>query len=373
MPISLTLNQVRYLRLRAQCLVLPVSGLDFIAEGVCRAICGVQAQDLPAAILAIRVRSSHLTADKVEQERSEGRLIRTWCMRGTLHLVSSEDAAWLIPFLGPILLPTHRRRAEQLGWEPVRLAKGIDLLQESLAAQGPMTRKEIQQLLVNNSLPSEGQAPIHLIYHAALEGILCMGADRGKQSTYTAFEDWVGEPHRLTNQEAITKLALRYFTGYGPVTPRDFTAWSGLNINAARQAWGLIGDQIMPVELDGKSMWMLKSQLAWLDEFGKNPGVIKLLPRFDTSLLGYSNRDISIAPAYSKYVHPGGGIINRVVLSGIGMILGTWKIEKHQGRNIVAVELFEPLEGEFIPGLEAEAADLGRFLNVNTLLRIAIN
>ena len=198
-----------------------------------------------------------------------------------------------------------------------------------------------------------------------------MGADRGKQPTYTAFEDWVGELHHLPNQEAITELALRYFTGYGPVTPKDFVAWSGLKINAARQAWGLVGDQIIPVEMDGKPMWMLKSQLAWLDDFGKNPGIIKLLPRFDTSLLGYSNRDIAIAPAYSKYVHPGGGIINRVVLSGIGLIIGTWKIEKRQGRNIVVVELFEPLEREFIPGLEAEAADLGRFLNVDTILRIS--
>jgi hypothetical protein len=370
-PVSLSPNQVRYLRLRAQRLIFPASELDITAEYVCRAICGIQAQDLPAAILAVRVRSSHLTADKVEQERSHGRLIRTWCMRGTLHLVASQDAAWLIPFLGPILLPTHRRRAEQLGWDPVHLAKGLDLLQESLVTRGPLTREEIKQLLVINSLPSDGQAPIHLIYHAALSGILCMGADRGKQPTYAAFEDWVGEPHRLTNQETITELALRYFTGYGPVTVRDFTAWSGLNTKAARQAWDLIGDLITPVELGGKPMWMLKSQLAWLDELGEKPGAIKLLPRFDTSLLGYSNRDIAIAPAYSKYVHPGGGIINRVVLSGIGMILGIWKLEKRQRKNIVAVELFEPLEREHHPGLEAEAVDLGRFLNVDTILRIS--
>jgi hypothetical protein len=67
-----------------------------------RAVCGVQGQLSPAMMLALRARVSDLTLPDVEKAISENRsLVRTWAMRGTLHL-SSADIRWLVALLGPL-------------------------------------------------------------------------------------------------------------------------------------------------------------------------------------------------------------------------------------------------------------------------------
>src|SRR5919202_160971 len=94
MATSLSADQVRRLCLRAQRLD-PRPAAAGVAQ-VVREVCGVQAQDPAAAALAVRARGAGLTAAGVERARVEERsVVRTWCMRGTLHLVATEDLGWL--------------------------------------------------------------------------------------------------------------------------------------------------------------------------------------------------------------------------------------------------------------------------------------
>src|SRR5215212_3670570 len=95
-PRALSDAQVRRLRLRAQRLALPTAPGDEVAAAV---VC-VQAQDMRAAGLSLRARGRGLTAAGIDQARAEGALVRTWLMRGTLHLVAAADTAWLVALLG---------------------------------------------------------------------------------------------------------------------------------------------------------------------------------------------------------------------------------------------------------------------------------
>src|ERR1700674_70361 len=105
MPISLSDEQVRALRLRTQRLTPQQPGAASSVARVMREMCGVQAQDASAAALAVRVRSVGLVAADVERARVEERTItRTWGPRGTLHLLATEDLDWLLPLLGPIFV-----------------------------------------------------------------------------------------------------------------------------------------------------------------------------------------------------------------------------------------------------------------------------
>ena len=92
MVLSLSNDQTRLLRCYAQRLH-PEGGNE--VAGVARVVgevCGVQAQVPRAAALAVRARSAGLHASDVADAREKERtVVRTWCMRGTLHLIATED------------------------------------------------------------------------------------------------------------------------------------------------------------------------------------------------------------------------------------------------------------------------------------------
>jgi hypothetical protein len=216
--------------------------------------------------------------------------------------------------------------------------------------------------LETNGLPHEGQAPFHLLFRSALEGKVCPGSDRGKETTYVLFDDWLGKPQPLPHQDALAKLSLRYLETYAPAGPQDLASWSGLALGEVRKAWELIADQVIQVEAAGGVAWMLKSHLSWLDKPSDPTPCVRLLPRFDTYLLGYASRDLALDPVYARRVHPGGGIIHPVLLVD-GRVLGTWKIQRRSARREIRLEPFERLAGELLPLIEAEVEDVGRFLN----------
>jgi hypothetical protein len=218
-------------------------------------------------------------------------------------------------------------------------------------------------------LPSEGQAPIHLIALAALDGWLCAGPAREGEPTYTLFERWIGPLNLLPRQEALAQLARRYLAAYAPAGPEDLASWSKLKAGDIRQAWEQIEGEIVEVDAAGQPAWLLKGQLAWLDErldqrtdgrTGPGP-IVRLLPRYDTYLLGYASRDLAVDPVHARQVHPGGGVIRAVLLVD-GQARGTWRIEPRKAGLQVQIEPFETLPQELLPRLEAETADLGRFL-----------
>lgn len=322
----------------------------------------VQAQDYPAAQLALRARSAGLIASEVEKERQEPQqIIRTWCLRGTLHLVTARDARWLVPLLGPRLIAGGQRRFRDLGWDEDRSAAGLLLLEQNLHKSGRLTRPEVIELLSENHLPAAGQAPVHLLYQAALRCILCMGPDRDGQETYVPFEAWVGEPQRVPREEAIEKLALCYLEAYAPASPEDFAYWAGLPLGEARQAWGRISRMAVPLENGGRKLTILESQREWLDEVQEAGSVVSLLPAYDAYLLGYAGREMAVPEPFARRVHPGGGLI-RPVVSIDGLARGTWSKRRYKGGVEVLVEPFEELSEDVLKQVETEVQDLGRFL-----------
>ena len=361
-PVALSDQQARLLRLKSNRLMPDPAGPAETAAQVVRAVVGIQAQDLPAAMLSIRARSRRLTADQIEKARLTDRsILWTWCLRGTLHLVTPEDAAWLIPFLGPALIAGDRRRMAQLDWDEDGAAQGLRLIRAALEEKGALTREEVVNLLRANHLPHQGQAPVHLLFRAALEGLLCYGPNRNDKAAYALFEAWAGELRPLPREEALAGLARRYLAAYAPAGAPDLAVWAGIKRGEAREAFQLIQDEIVPVELAGQTMRMLKAQLPWLDDPEPSAPLVHLLPRFDTFLLGYASRDLAVDPAYARRVNAGGGIIHPVVLVD-GRAVGTWKAVRRGKQMEIQIDPFENLPAELTPYMEAEAADIARFL-----------
>lgn len=366
MPYTVTRSELQRLRLYNQRLA---SRTRISPEALVAALGAVQAQEHDAALLAIRARVAGTTAtrlqDVVERQR---RLLQTWCLRGTLHLIASADVHWLLPLVAPHLLKNSRRRYRQLDLDERTLGAATDLIIMALAERGPQTRAELVAYLEAENISAEGQRTPYLLRRAALLGLICLGPQRDGKETYVLLDEWVG---RAPAKEGTWEmLATRYLAGYGPVAVEDFARWSGAGIREARAAFAAQEDALVEVEAEGQTLWLLSEAAEYLlgdPELPELPP--RLLPAYDPLLLGYHSREWLVEPAFARLIHPGGGFLYPTLVAG-GKAAGTWKRGRHNGRLEIEITPFAALDKAQTAMLEEEAADLGRFYARDAVLVI---
>ena len=372
--ISLSGDQARLLRLRAQQLIPGSSDAVTDTASIVKRLGGIQAQDMLAAKLAVRVRGAGMGIADVERALAQERsVVRIWGPRGTLHLLAAEDIGWLLPLLGPIFIAGSQRRYVELGLNEDILARGTRIIRDALANQGPLTRAEIVEQLALHGLHIEGQARPYLIARAALEGFICLGPDRGAEPTYVLLSDWIHREYPSPQEEAPIVLLRRYLKAYGPATPADFAAWSGLPMSMVRTAWQHVANELIAVQIADKPVWMLQSIVAELDQLllSVQSPIVRLLPAFDNYLLGYKNRILMVAPQHTKRINAGGGMLHPALLID-GRVVGTWKIKRQKNALRVEVAPFDQLTPEALAALETEAADIARFLGSRATLHVMV-
>jgi hypothetical protein len=341
--VELTDDEVRLLRLRA-CL-LSARARRGVRDVVSRLV-GVQAQDRRSAALAVRARSTVGSLSDVEAARVRDRsVVRGWFMRGTLHLVATPDLGWLLGLLGPGVVSSSRRRLASLGVDESHASAVVSLLSKA----GPSTRAEIAA-----AIGLSGQAVYHAVRLAGLSGSACYGPLRDGEETWVLARDWLGPgPSRpdLSGDAALCELARRYLAGYGPASPLDLAAWSGLPAPAARRAFALVGSSLRPVSADRAALGGVRRPAA-----GRTS--VRLLPEFDPYLLGYRDRSLSVPRGYERRVHRGGGLF-RPTITRDGLAVGVWTLE----RGVVRLDPFEGSGAAWRAAAIREARAVERFLS----------
>jgi hypothetical protein len=368
MAAALSVDEVLELRMRSQQLAGDRAG-DPIE--VVRRLGALQAQSTRAARLAVRPRSESLVAGDIDRATNETRsLVRTWAMRGTLHMLPAEDVRWIVDMFRPPAEAVNRRQLE-LGLDAALLRRAMPVLREILSGLRALTRGELVADLVKNgvAISAKGQAPAHLVAFAARQGIVCRGSDRSDdEPTYVLLDEWIGPQEPIEPKEALSRLARRYFSAHGPATAKDFAYWSGLPVGTARRACALVAHGFVEVDAAGEPA-LLHDQVRYA---GHLPGVphVRLLGQFDEYLLGYRDRDIALERRFARRIQAGGGMI-APALAVDGRIVGTWRQRRSRAGTVVLVEPFEPLDETVRPGLDAEIADLGRYQGLTTTLELA--
>jgi len=364
---SLTRDEVLRLRLRSQQLAGPQAAE--VAE-VVRRMGAMQAQSTRDARLAVRPRGRGINAAAVTEAYNVTRsVVRTWAMRGTLQMLARSDVGWIVDLFRPppgVVTARHR----QLGLDAGLFARALPAIAEILSGRGPLTRAGlVAELAVRGvAVDPKTQAPAHLIGYAARQGVICRGPDHSNdEPTYVLLADWAGEHAPVEPDEALAELARRYAGAHGPATPADFAYWSGMPLGRARQGFGLIARELEEVEAAGEPAWMLP--LEDLPATGGAVPCVRLLPHFDEYLLGYRSRDVALHPRFARRIQAGGGWVRAAVLVD-GRVAGTWRQQRQGDQIVVTVEPFEPIDVAAVPGLEAEAVDLGRFQDTPATLHI---
>lgn len=350
---KLTAARTRQVRAAAQGL----GGRAGTVEEAVRKVVALQAQDVRANRLAVRVRSTGLTAADVDAACRDRRVVRTWAMRGTLHMLAADDFGWVTGLLGPHFAARGAPRRRRLGLDEATLERAKAGLDAVLAT--PLTRAEIVARLADHGtvLDPRSQAPAHLLGYAALTGQVCRGPDTDKdEATYVLVRNWLGPREPLGEEEALARLAERYLAGHGPATAADLAAWSGLPTGRAEAGLTAVGTE--RVEAAGVVAHVLG------DQPDEPPAPTRLLGHFDAYLLGYRGRALAVPAAHASAIQAGGGFVMPAVVVA-GRVVGTWRFMST--KDPARVEL-TPFGASRPPDVGNELADLARFLRRRVVL-----
>jgi len=342
------------LRAAAQLLHRPATARH--PADVARAICGAQAQDPSAGRLAFRARSAHLRAVEVDRARTEERsLLRTWAMRGTMHLIATEDAAWLVPLFEQTFAENSTRRLLQLGIDLPTQERALREVRKALEADGPLTRGDLVERLALKKIVLDSSTRLHLFRLAIARGIACLGPDAGSQTCLVFAPDWLGQRPRHRREAALRELARRYLRAFGPATEADFAGWAGLGVREIRSGLAGIGSELIEARMGDRTAWTLKGAVR-----RPRRRIVRLLPAWDTYLMGHRDREFIAEPARWRRIMPGGGLLRPAIVVD-GVAAGTWRLRRGGTALKVELEPFTDLDSAVAEALAAEVADVGRF------------
>jgi hypothetical protein len=346
---------------------------------------GAQAQLLSAAQLSLwsRVRDLHI-AD-IEKAMSRRTLVKASCMRQTLFLVPSKELA--------VFVRGSARRAEK----EIRWTRGkgvpdrvIDAAIQAVlqALDEPLTRPEIAER-VSRRLGVQLQSfhgggwgsrrklaavpvghlafpVVDLLHLAGARGVVCYGPNRGNEPTFVRADAWIPRWKDLPQEQAEGLLLRKYLRAFGPATAADFALWTGITLTEARQIWVREQANLAAVHVEGWTADVLSEDLDELAQARVEGSSIRILPHFDTFLLGHKAREHLVSMQHRPDVYRPQGWIAPVVLVE-GRVAATWEYAREGKHLRVNVTKFGPISRGVTALIREEARDLSRFLGVPTV------
>jgi hypothetical protein len=291
-------------------------GLPSVAAAVER-LGAVQAQDLGAARWALGARVPGSVDADVDRALEARQIVRTWPLRGTLHLMPATRLREVLALTAPrIHRKDARRRVElELDAEVASRARGVA---EGELASGPRSRDELQRAWEAAGIATTGQRGYHLLAWLALDAVICLGPAAGREQRFVLVDDWL-EPTPVPDREAtLAWLITSYFTGHGPATERDAAWGSGLPLGDVRAGIAAAGGALTRFDDDHYSA------VDSAGEHGRASGR-QVLPAFDEYFLGYADRLRVCDPAHAARVVPGGNGVFQAILVDRGRVVGLWR------------------------------------------------
>lgn len=291
---------------------------------------GMQGQDLPGVKWSIGLRLPTAVQSDVDSAFDEGTIIRTWPMRGTLHVVAASDVRWMLSLTSPKNLTGSQKRREALELDDKTLARCHQILIKTLQGGKQKNREQIYAALGKAGISVEGQRGYHILWNAALHGLICLASTNGKEQNYALLEEWVKPVKAKARDEALAELAWRYFSSRGPAPLKDFIWWSGLSAAEARAAFEDIKSKLVSETVDKTVYWMSPDITL-----PKEKVSAFALPGFDEYILGYQDRSAVLEAQHSEKICPGGNGMFASTIVIDGKAVGTWK--RTFKKNVIAI------------------------------------
>jgi hypothetical protein len=316
----------------------------------------LQAQDFEHSKWAIGIRLPDTTMADIEQALAQRKVIRSWLLRGTLHIVAAQDIHWMLDLLAPRILAANAGRYRQLELDDKLLKKSNALLNKALQREGTLTREALAERLQRSGITTDDQRLVHLLQYAALTKVICFGSRQGSKFTFTLLDPDRPEQSPLSQEESLARLAVRYFQSHGPAGLADFVWWSGLNKTLATTGIRAAGSQLSSDKINDTVFWRCDRE----HKSPKQAQRIFFLPAFDEFIIGYKDRSFTVDQRQEQAVISKNGIFYPVILEQ-GKALGIWKRSVKQDEILIRPHYFHDAGIQKEKAIQKAGGDLGRF------------
>jgi hypothetical protein len=369
--ISLTWDQVRAWRVARNHLEERASRQKLLE--VVSDVCAIQAQVQSAAELSLCARVEDLTPQDVRDALWKRRsLVRTWSLRGTLHLHRSSELPLYVAALS-----TNRRWwsgawLNYVGLDAAGLEQLLNVIRVALTDR-PMSREELADKIARRVGPRVRKEMASgwgtLLKPASFQGALVSGPPRGQNVTFVRPDRWLRSWRRVDGDAAMGEVYRRYLRTFGPATHHDFAAWWGDQPGRFKEARLRLEEQLEQVAIEGTNAWAVPSDARRMARMEASTSV-RLLPNFDAYVMGFRPREQFNDRRVTNRIFRTAGWISPVVLIG-GRAEGVWGYERGPRGVEVAVEPFRRLSSAERKAIAEETDRLGGFLDAPARIRYA--
>jgi len=321
----------------------------------------IQAQDYNMAKWAIGVRLPDVTDKIIQTAIDKGKIMRTHLLRPTWHFVSADDIYWMLQLSAPRIKASIKTRNKQLGLTAKIISKSNSIIEKALAGGKHLTREELMARIEKARIRTEEYRSGHLMLEAELDGIVCSGSINGLKQTYALLEERIPKPKAITLEEALAKLAQKYFESRYPATLQDFIWWSGLSAANAKLGLEMIKSKFISETIGSQTFWM---PFSFEKPNSRNESA-HLLPAYDEFTISYKDRSASLSLKDQKRLNTFNGIFKPIIVIN-GNVAGMWKRTIKNDKVIIETKFFnkafagKKLQKEL---LKDAALKLGNFLD----------
>ena len=308
---------------------------------VVRRLGAVQSQDYAGAKWGVAMRTAAATDAEVDRALDDGAILRTHVLRPTWHFVAAEDIRWMLALTAPRVRARMAPYNRHLELDDKVFARSAAAITKALIGGTQLTRTELGDILRRARIDSGvGQRLAHLMMRAELDGLVCSGARKGKQTTYALLEERVPPAPALQPDEALAELVRRYFATRAPATVQDFAWWSGLSVGDARRGVAALQPGLEQETIGRRTYWYAGDATSATTR----TIAAHLLPNYDEYFIGFKDRSAI------------GGRVRNVKLSGWqnaaffghlvfvnGDLVGGWKRVQERKTSVIVFTMVAKL------------------------------
>ena len=344
-------------------------------------IAGAQSQVLSAAQMSIWARVKGTSIRQVNSAIwNDHTLVRAWAMRRTMFLLPSEQLAVFVRGTTRRATYHFRHALSRIGSQQ----KLDELLDAVLGAlHEPRTRSDLAEILAKShgyKLKSKAGGgwgnkrpvpwvrvggsllPVGWLLHViAARDVIVSGPGDGNEATYVRADKWIPHWRDMPVDKAERELLVKYLRAFGPTTLQDFALWAGMYVRDAKPIWQSEVENLVQVDVEGWKASILQSDLLDLEKAELDEPVVRLLPYFDSFLLGHKSHRNIVDQRNHKKIYRDQGWVSPVLLVD-GRAQGIWSHEQNKSILAVRVTPFSRILSGVSSRIKEEASDLGRFL-----------
>ncbi len=312
---------------------------------------GLQAQNPGSPYQALRARLAAFDPLELSGLLERREAVRMVLMRGTIHLVTAEDAARLRPVVQPVL---DRELFANRTW--ARGIAGVDLapvlaLGRALTDERPRSLAELRAEIASRWPDLDAGA---LAYSIRNQLPTVQATPRGLWGrtggvALTTLERWTGRP--MGEPSTIEQVIVRYLRAFGPATVADAAAWSRLT--GLREAFERLRPSLRAFRDErGRELFDVPDAPLLA---GDEPAPARLLPDYDNALLAHADRTRIVPPL--DWPSLGDNVTMPTILVD-GFVAGMWKPAGRGAAMAIELTALAPLGLPDRVDVEAEASAL---------------